>query len=114
METVNIGVVYRFHPMFRDADYPFWYPAPDHGEEHDEFDIQDFGRAALEGGDVMPSGNRTVGVGVSERTTPRMVESLAHRLFEKDAADRVSAVAIEKKCSYLHAAVVSPPMDREA
>src|SRR5690606_26754576 len=113
METVNIGVIYRFHPMFRDADFPFWYPAPDHGEEHDEFDIQDFGRAALEGGDVMPIGNRTVVVGVSERTTPRMVEILAHRLFEKDAADRVIAVEIEKKRSYLHLDVVFTFMDRD-
>src|SRR5690606_6084750 len=113
METVNIGVIYRFHPMFRDAAFEFWYPAPDHEEEHDEFDIQDFGRAALEGGDVMPIGNRTVVVGVSERTTPRMVEILAHRLFEKDAADRVIAVEIEKKRSYLHLDVVFTFMDRD-
>ena len=113
METVNIGVIYRFHPMFRDADFQFWYPAPDHSEEHDEFDIQDFGRAALEGGDVMPIGNRTVLVGVSERTTSRMVEILAQRLFEKEAADRVIAVEIEKKRSYLHLDVVFTFMDRD-
>lgn len=113
METVNIGVIYRFHPMFKDADFEFWYPAPDHNEEHDEFDIQDFGRAALEGGDIMPIGNRTVVMGVSERTTPRMVELLSQRLFEKDAAERVIAVEIEKKRSYLHLDVVFTFMDRD-
>src|SRR5262245_6824624 len=113
METVNIGVIYRFHPMFREADFQFWYPAPDHRDEHDEFDIQDFGRAALEGGDVMPIGNRTVLVGVSERTTPRMVEILAQRLFEKEAAHRVIAVEIEQKRSYLHLDVVFTFMDRD-
>ena len=113
METVNIGVIYRFHPIFKDAGFQFWYPAPDHSDEHDEFDIQDFGRAALEGGDVMPIGNRTVIVGVSERTTPRMVEILAQRLFEKEAAERVIAVEIEKKRSYLHLDVVFTFMDRD-
>ncbi len=113
METVNIGVIYRFHPMFKDADFDFWYPAPDHHDEHDEFDIQDFGRAALEGGDIMPIGNRTVVMGVSERTTPRMVELLSQRLFEKEAADRVIAVEIERKRSYLHLDVVFTFMDRD-
>ncbi|MHB1169487.1 MAG: arginine deiminase [Longimicrobiales bacterium] len=112
METVNVGVIYRFHPMFRAADFEFWYPAPDHDDEHDEFDVQDFGLAALEGGDVMPIGNRTVLVGVSERTTPRMVEILAGRLFEKEAADRVIAVELEKKRSYMHLDVVFTFMDR--
>lgn len=111
-ETVNIGVIYRFHPMFQDAGFEFWYPAVDHEDEHDEFDIQDFGRAALEGGDVMPIGNRTVLIGLSERTTARMAEILAHRLFEKGAADRVIAVQMEKKRAFLHIDVVFTFMDR--
>ena len=113
LETVNIGVIYRFHPMFRDADFQFWYPDKGHAEEHDEFDIQDFGRSALEGGDVMPVGNGTILVGVSERTTAQMVELLATRLFEKEAAQRVIAVELEKKRSYMHLDVVFTFMDRD-
>ncbi len=113
LETVNIGVIYRFHPMFREAAFQFWYPDPGHSEEHDEFDIQDFGRAALEGGDVMPVGNKTVLVGLSERTTPRMVEILAARLFEKEAAERVIAVDLEKQRSYMHLDVVFTFMDHD-
>jgi arginine deiminase len=112
-ETVNIGVIYRFHPMFKDAGFEFWYPAADHTDEHDEFDIQDFGRAALEGGDVMPIGNGAVLIGLSERTTPRMAELLAQRLFEKDAANRVIAVEMEKRRAYLHIDVVFTFMDRD-
>ncbi len=112
-ETVNIGVIYRFHPMFKDAGFEFWYPAPDHGDEHDEFDIQDFGQAALEGGDVMPIGNGTVMIGLSERTTPRMVELLAQRLFEKGGAQRVLAVEMEKQRAYMHIDVVFTFMDRD-
>jgi arginine deiminase len=114
LETVNVGVIYRFHPMFKDADFNFWYPATDHTDEHDEFDIQDFGRAALEGGDVMPIGNGAVLIGLSERTTPRMAEVLAQRLFEKGAANRVIAVEMEKKRAYLHIDVVFTFMDRDA
>lgn len=114
LETVNIGVIYRFHPMFRGAKFEFWYPDAGHSEEHDEFDIQDFGRSALEGGDVMPVGNGTILVGVSERTTAQMVELLAQRLFEKGAAQRVIAVELEKKRSYMHLDVVFTFMDRDA
>jgi arginine deiminase len=113
LETVNVGIIYRFHPMFRDAKFEFWYPDPGHSDEHDEFDIQDFGRAALEGGDVMPVGKGTVLIGISERTTARMVELLALRLFEKNAADRVIAVELEKKRSYMHLDVVFTFMDRD-
>ena len=113
LETVNIGVIYRFHPMFQKGGFEFWYPATDHSEEHDEFDIQDFGRAALEGGDVMPIGNGAVLIGLSERTTPRMAELLAQRLFEKGAANRVIAVEMEKKRAFLHIDVVFTFMDRD-
>ena len=114
LETVNIGVIYRFHPLFREAEFQFWYPDSAHSEEHDEFDIQDFGRSAIEGGDVMPVGNGTILIGISERTTPQMVELLAQRLFEKEAASRVVAVELEKKRSYMHLDVVFTFMDRDA
>ena len=32
------------------------------------FNIQDFGRASMEGGDVQPIGHGTVAIGMSERT----------------------------------------------
>jgi arginine deiminase len=114
LETVNVGIIYRYHPMFREAAFDFWYPDAGHSDEHDEFDIQDFGRSALEGGDVMPVGNGTVLIGVSERTTAQMVEILAQRLFEKGAAQRVIAVELEKKRSYMHLDVVFTFMDRDA
>ncbi len=112
-ETVNIGTIYRFHPMFREAEFQFWYPDAGHEEEHDEFDLQDFGRSSLEGGDVMPVGNKTVLIGISERTTPQMAEVRALRLFEKEAAERVIAVDLEKQRSYMHLDVVFTFMDRD-
>ena len=64
LEVFNVGVIYKFHPMFKDADFEFWYPPTD---LHGKFVVQDFGRASLEGGDVMPIGNKTV-FGWHERT----------------------------------------------
>ena len=62
-EAMHVGLIYRHHPMFRTAQFEFWYP----GEGRDDrFDLEDFGRASLEGGDVMPIGNKTVLVGISE------------------------------------------------
>jgi arginine deiminase len=112
LEAVNIGVIYRFSPMFRDAGFPFWYPDPERAE-HDEFDLQDFGKASLEGGDVMPVGGGTVLIGISERTTAQMVEVFATRLFERGAAERVICPVLEERRSYMHLDTVFTFMDRD-
>jgi arginine deiminase len=113
-EAVNIGVIYRFHPMFRDAGFPFWYPAAERAEEDDQFHLQDFGKASLEGGDVMPVGGGTVLVGISERTTAQMVEVFALRLFERGAADRVICPVLDERRSYMHLDTVFTFLDRDA
>lgn len=59
-ETLNIAAIYRFHPAFRDAQFEYWYGDVD----------QDHGKAHVEGGDVMPIGNKVVIIGMGERTTP--------------------------------------------
>jgi arginine deiminase len=68
-ETVSDEAMYRWHPMFADGDFAFWY----HGAEA--------GPASIEGGDVLVLGNGAVLIGMSERTTPQAVEILADRLF---------------------------------
>jgi len=99
LETINQGLIYRFHPMFAEADFEYWYPPlGDDGS----FDEEDFGRASLEGGDMMPIGNRTVLIGISERSTSRMIEHIALALFAAGAADRVIAVTIPRSRTYMH------------
>jgi arginine deiminase len=112
-ETINMAVIYRFHPMFAAADFEFWYPDAGHGEGNDELDYQGFGRSSLEGGDVMPVGNGTVLMGMSERTTPQMVETLAERLFARGGAERVIGVELEKKRAFMHLDLVFTFMDRD-
>ncbi len=99
LETINQGLIYRFHPMFAEADFEYWYPPlGDDGS----FDEEDFGRASLEGGDMMPIGNAVVLIGISERSTSRMIEHVALALFAAGAADRVIAVTIPRSRTYMH------------
>lgn len=99
LETINQSLVYHFHPMFADSEFDYWYPPL--GEDG-SFDEEDFGRASLEGGDMMPIGRGTVLIGISERTTGRMIEHIALAMFGRQAATRVIAVTIPASRSYMH------------
>jgi arginine deiminase len=110
LETVNLGIIYKHHPMFRDGGFHYWYPS--HGID-DSFGVEDFGLASMEGGDMLVAGNRTFVIGVSERTSARAVEMLAKALFAQNAADRVIAAAVEKGRIYMHLDVVFTFLDRD-
>jgi arginine deiminase len=110
-ETLNVAVVYRFHPMFAAAEFEYWYP-PLGDDAH--FKTQHFGLASMEGGDVMPIGNKTVLIGVSERSTARMVELVARALFSKGAAERVIACQMSKDRSHMHLDTVFTMLDVDA
>ncbi len=110
LEAVNVAAIYKAHPLFRDAEFEFWYP-PDGDDSR--FNVEDFGLASLEGGDVMPIGNKTVLIGMSERTQSRMVEQLARALFAKGAAERVIACLMTKDRSHMHLDTVFTMLDRD-
>ena len=52
------------------------------------------GDAQLEGGDILVIGNRTVMIGMGERSRPAAVEIVAQRLFAAEVVDRVIAVVM--------------------
>ncbi|WP_067473615.1 arginine deiminase [Actinomadura hibisca] len=110
LETLNQSIVYHHHPMFAGADFAYWYPPT--GDDG-RFDEEDFGRASLEGGDMMPIGGGAVAIGVSERTTGRMVEHIARALFAAGAATRVIAVNIPPHRSYMHLDTVFTLLDAD-
>jgi arginine deiminase len=109
-ESLNVLAVYRYHPMFKDEDFNWWYP--ELGDEG-RFNAADFGRASLEGGDVQPIGNGTVLIGMSERTQGRMIEQIAKALFEKGAAERVIACVMGKDRAHMHLDTVFTMLDRD-
>jgi arginine deiminase len=111
LEAYNVAAIYRYHPMFQDAEFEYWYPPlGDDGR----FQAADFGRASLEGGDVEPIGNGTVLIGMSERTQARMIEQIARALFANGAAERVIAVVMTKDRAHMHLDTVFTCLDRDA
>jgi arginine deiminase len=102
-ETCHLAAIYRFHPDFRDAGFPVWWGDPD----------LDFGKATLEGGDVMPIGNRIVLVGMGERTTPQAVGMLARALFAQGGAERIIACRLPSQRSSMHLDTVFTFCDRD-
>ena len=62
----------------------------------------------------MPIGNRTVLMGISERTTARMVELLAKTLFESSAVERVIACDIGRDRAHMHLDTVITMLDVDA
>jgi arginine deiminase len=109
-EALNMLTIYRYHPMFQDVGFEFWYPEQDY---NGGFDIRDFGRSSMEGGDVQPIGNGTVAIGMSERTQARMIEMVAKSLFEKGGAERVIAAVMTKDRAHMHLDTVFTLLDRD-
>jgi len=110
LETINVAAVYRKHPMFMDADFEFWYPP---SGDDGKLDTMNFGRASMEGGDVMPIGNGTVLIGMSERTQPHMIEQVACSLFSKNAAERIIVARMSRDRAHMHLDTVFTMLDRD-
>jgi arginine deiminase len=103
-EAVHLEAIYRFHPRFVAQDFDLWYGGVD----------EDWGRATIEGGDVLVIGAGAVLIGMGERTTPYAVERLAQRLFAKGAAKEVIAVELPRTRSFMHLDTVMTMVDRDA
>jgi arginine deiminase len=108
-ESLNMFAIYKCHPMFKDAEVPFWYPNATDGE----FNMQNIGRSSLEGGDVMPVGYGTVLIGMSERTSSSMIEQIADALFTAGSAERVIACIMSKDRAHMHLDTVFTMLDRD-
>ena len=91
-ETLLQRAVYKYHPMFKDEDFHFWWGDSD----------EDFGMASIEGGDVMPIGKGIVLIGMGERTTSQAVVQVAQQLFKHQAATRVIACQMPKSRAAMH------------
>jgi arginine deiminase len=100
-ETLLMKALYLFHPEFVGARV--WWGDPE----------VDWQLATLEGGDVMPIGNRSVLVGMSERSARQAIVQLAAALFEADAADQVIVAGMPKLRSAMHLDTVLTFADRD-
>ena len=104
-ETVFLEAIYRWHPMFaQNGAVKIWHGGVE----------QDWGRATVEGGDVMPIGNGAVMIGMGERTAPQAVTMIARELFEAGSARLVLAVMLPRSRHYMHLDTVMTMVDRDA
>lgn len=91
-ESLHTRAIYRFHPLFTAAPFPFYYG-------NDDLNHQP---ATLEGGDIHPLGRGVVLIGMGERSTPMGVEILARELFRAGQATTVIAVQLPKSHAFMH------------
>ena len=101
-ETLLATAVYRHHPRFTGRVTEWW------GDP-----TQDWALATLEGGDVMPIGNRTLLVGLSQRSSRQGVSSLASALFEQGVVDRVLVAVLPRTRAAMHLDTVLTFADRD-
>jgi arginine deiminase len=101
-ETILTTAIYRYHPDFAGRVNEWW------GDP-----TLDWGMATVEGGDVMPIGNKTLLIGMSERTSRQGISQLAGALFEKQAVERVVVAAMPKLRAAMHLDTVFTFADRD-
>ena len=100
-ETLLMAAVYRFHPDFASARV--WWGDPE----------RDWGRATLEGGDVMPVGGGVVLIGMSERTSRQAITQLAQALFAAGAATHIVVAGMPRMRAAMHLDTVFTFADRD-
>ena len=100
-ETLLYKAIYQFHPDFVGSQV--WWGDPE----------VDWGPSTIEGGDVMPIGNATVLIGMSERTSRQAISQVARALFEQGAAERVVVAGMPKLRAAMHLDTVFTFADRD-
>lgn len=100
-ETLLYKALYTFHPDY--VGSRVWWGDPE----------QDWGKATIEGGDVMPIGNGVVLVGMSERTSRQAITQVASALFSQGAAERVIIAGMPKLRAAMHLDTVFTFVDRD-
>lgn len=99
-ETLHYEAIYGWHPLFASGGFEVWNPG------------EPWAPATIEGGDLMPIGNNSVLVGLSERTQPQAVELLARELFARGGADRILGIHMPKARPVMHLDTVMTNVDR--
>ncbi|OKL48062.1 arginine deiminase [Boudabousia marimammalium] len=107
-ETVNLETIYSYHPYFQSFDFLRW--DDEAGFDPEAFESDEF---ALEGGDVCVLGNRSLLIGVSERTTMRAVRRLAEKMLDSGRVDRIVAAQLPISRAFMHLDTVMTMVDED-
>jgi arginine deiminase len=97
-ETLFGAYIFRYHPQYKDV--PVYYQR---GAEH-----------TVEGGDILVLSRDVVAVGISQRTQPWAIETLAKQLLTEQAGFRkVLAIDIPKDRAFMHLDTVFTMVDTD-
>ena len=95
-ETIYGHYIFKYHPEYKDNVDRFY-------SRKDE--------DSIEGGDELVISKDVLAIGISERTDSRAIETLARRVFEKDAFKEVLAFDIGKHRKFMHLDTVFTMVD---
>lgn len=96
-ESLFMEYIIKYHPRFVDKDVPVWYDRNN--------------RFSIEGGDELVISADTVAIGISERTAPEAIETMATKLFAGSGFKRVIAIEIPKSHAFMHLDTVFTMID---
>ena len=102
-EQENIAAIYKFHPLFTAASFPYWFG---------DLNI-DYRSATLEGGDILNLGNGKLMIGLGSRSSAQAVEMLAMTLFSHGVANQILAVELPRTRAAMHLDTVLTLLDQD-
>ncbi len=100
-ETLHFAAIYRYHPLFTKNPAPIWFDGSRNLEP----------LATIEGGDVLVISEDCVLIGVSQRTRPQTIETLAKSLFAGSEFQQIIAIEIDKARASMHLDTVMTMVD---
>ncbi len=96
-ETLFAKYIFKYNPLYQDV--PILYDRKE--------------QAMIEGGDILVLDEKTVAIGISQRTTPQAIEILSRKLLaEETGFEKVLAIDIPKTRSFMHLDTVFTMVDR--
>ncbi len=97
-ESIFSEYMIKYHPRFDHERLPLYYHRND--------------SEALEGGDILVLNEKTLAIGISERTNPFAIEKLAQRIFDKkESFETILAINIPKTRAFMHLDTVFTQVD---
>lgn len=110
----NGATIHKMHTVTRNRETLFakyiFNCNPDYKETKLWYDrSEDF---SIEGGDILVLNEKTVAVGISQRTHPNAIEKLANKLLTEDSNfDKILAINIPKQRTFMHLDTVFTMVD---
>jgi arginine deiminase len=96
-ESLFMKYIVEHHPNFAGQDIPVWF-----NRDH---------RFSMEGGDELVLSDKVVAIGISQRTAPESIETVAANLFAGSSIRKIIAIEIPKSHAFMHLDTVFTMID---